>query len=69
MVKFVIKEVRKARGITQAKLAERIGSTQRNVSNWENGVCEPDIATLYLIAEVLEVEMKELFLLEKKEGA
>ena len=67
MVKFVIKKVRKGRGITQEKLAARIGTRQKNISNWENGICEPDIATLYLIAKALEVDMKELFILEKEE--
>ena len=62
-----IKALRKKNDLTQEKLAERIGTRQRNISNWETGICEPDIVTLYLIAKALDVDIQELFIVEKEE--
>ena len=62
-----LKEIRMQKGITQEKLAKKIGNTQRNVSNWENGICEPDLKTLYLLGRVLEVRLEELLVLEQRE--
>ena len=36
--KFIFK-LRKEKGLTQAELAEKLGVTDRSVSNWENGKC------------------------------
>jgi len=42
----VIAEARIARGLSQAGLAERIGTTQSAVSRWERGHDEPRLRTL-----------------------
>lgn len=56
-----IKEFREELQLTQRELAEKIGSLQRNVSNWENGVNEPDCETILQLAELFNVSVDELF--------
>lgn len=55
-----IKELREELGITQAELAEKIGNVQRNISNWENGVSEPDVASILALADAFGVSTDEL---------
>ncbi len=50
-----IAETRKDRGVTQKQLAEKLGIYQSNMSNWENGVTEPDMQSLVRLADILEV--------------
>ena len=47
---------RVAAGLTQAQLAERLGTTQSAVSRLESGVQTPTLDTLYRLAEVLSVD-------------
>jgi transcriptional regulator with XRE-family HTH domain len=44
-----IREWRRAAGLSQAALAERIGTTQSAVSRWEHGHEEPRLSTLVAI--------------------
>ncbi|WP_456085750.1 helix-turn-helix domain-containing protein [Limnoraphis robusta] len=53
----LIKALRRYMGLTQAEFAERLGVRRKTVSEWENGVYEPTLATLKyltLIAEQVE---------------
>lgn len=45
-----LKQLRKARGLTQQKLAEQFGLSQQSIYKYENGLAEPDITTLKLMA-------------------
>ena len=56
-----IRELREEIGITQKQLAEAIGNMQRNVSNWEQGVIEPDLTTVVALADYFGVTLDELF--------
>ena len=56
-----IKELRKARGITQDQLAASIGISFQAVSKWENGIALPDIALAPKLAAYFSVSMDELF--------
>lgn len=56
-----IKELRKARGITQEQLAHSIGVSFQAVSKWENGITLPDIALAPSLAAFFGVTMDELF--------
>lgn len=56
-----IKELREDFQMTQKELAEKIGNVQRNISNWENGMSEPDCETLVKLTEVFGVTLDELF--------
>ncbi|WP_346207593.1 helix-turn-helix transcriptional regulator [Caldifermentibacillus hisashii] len=55
-----IKEVREAKGLTQPELAERIGSTDRNVSNYETGYSFPSVKVLYQISVELDASIDYL---------
>ena len=49
-----IAALRKAKGLTQAQLGERLGISFQAISNWENGKTLPDVAVLLDLAHVLE---------------
>lgn len=51
---------RKALGLTQAQLAERLHVTDKAVSRWERGVGLPDINLLEPLALALDVSLTEL---------
>ena len=55
-----IARLRKARGITQAELAEQLHFTYQAVSNWERGMSEPDSDTLLRLAVFFGVSTDEL---------
>ena len=61
-MKLRIKELRKELHLTQKELAIKIGSEQKNVSNWENGKNEPDLEMLCRLASVFKVSLDELIL-------
>lgn len=46
--------LRKAKGITQSELGERIGVSYQAVSKWERGEALPDITLLPDLAKILE---------------
>lgn len=52
---------RKKQGLTQAKLAELLGVTDKAVSKWERNISFPDISLLPAIATTLCVTVDELF--------
>ena len=56
-----IKEVRRSRGLTQERLAEKAEISARYLSRLEVGDQSPAIETLARLAEVLDVELWELF--------
>lgn len=60
-MKLKIKELRSEFQITQKELADKIGNTQRNVCNWENGKSEPDYDSLVKVADLFGVTLDELF--------
>jgi transcriptional regulator with XRE-family HTH domain len=43
------------------ELAEKLGVTDRSVSNWENGVCLPDASLYRLLCDILQISINELF--------
>ena len=55
-----IAERRKAKGLTQLDLAERIHVTDRAVSKWECGRSMPDSSIMLELCEVLEISVNEL---------
>ncbi len=52
---------RKGLGLSQEKLAEKLGVTFQAVSKWENGKSTPDISLLPLIADIFGCTIDELF--------
>ena len=62
-----LKKIRTEKKLTQDALAEKLHVTRQAISNWENDKTKPDIESLELLAEVLEVDIEELIYGEKKE--
>ena len=62
-----IKELRKAVGISQQKLAEAVGATQRNISYWEAGI-EINASYASKIANYFDVSVDYLLGLEDEFG-
>lgn len=56
-----IAECRKGKKLTQRELAEKLGVTDRSVSNWENGVCLPDASLYRALCDILQISINELF--------
>ena len=61
-----LKELRMEKGLTQAKLAEQLNTTNRSVSRWETGSTLPDISILIDLADFYEVDIKEIIDGERK---
>lgn len=62
--KFIATE-RKAKRLTQAKLAEKVFVSEKTVSKWENGNGIPDTNSLPKLCEILGVSINELLSGEK----
>lgn len=61
MIGKQLKEVRKARGLTQAELAERVGVSLSTVKKWELDMNEPNSDKLIALALTLNVSTDYLF--------
>ena len=55
-----IASCRKEQGLTQARLAERLGITDRAVSKWENGKSLPDASIMLELCDLLKITVNEL---------
>lgn len=55
-----IAELRKAQGLTQDELSEKLGVTPQAVSKWENDLSYPDILLLPQLAQLFDVTVDEL---------
>lgn len=60
-MKLKIREYREEFQLTQKELAEKIGSAQKNISNWEKGLSEPDCETIMKISTLFHISLDELF--------
>ena len=57
--------LRKAQGMTQKELAERIGVSDKTISHWERDESAPDISALPILADIFGVTVDELLRGEK----
>ena len=64
--KFIL-ENRKLKKLTQSELAEKLGVTDRAVSNWENGKNMPDLSIFKPLCDTLDISINELISGEKIE--
>ncbi len=62
-----IAKLRKESKMTQKELAEKIGVTDRAISNWENGRRIPDVSLYQKICETFGITLNELFSGERVE--
>jgi len=61
-----IKEILEEKGIKQKWLAEKLGKSYNMVNSYVKNRQQPRLEVLYKIAEILEVDVKELLLDTKK---
>ena len=52
---------RKALGMTQRELAEKLGMSDKSVSKWERGVCLPDVSVYRELCDILGISLNEFF--------
>ncbi|PIB30740.1 transcriptional regulator [Gaetbulibacter sp. 5U11] len=57
-----IKEVLKDKGISQTWLSKQIGKSYTTINEYSRNVRQPSLEDLYKIAEILNVEVKELLI-------
>lgn len=55
-----LRQLRKAKGMTQTELAQLMGLTQQAIGKWENGAASPDPATLVKLAAIFGVSVDAL---------
>ena len=55
-----IKNLRKAKGISQEELAVRLNVVRQTVSKWERGISVPDSGMLISLAEELDTSVSVL---------
>lgn len=55
-----VKQLREARSMTQAALAEKIGVSSKTISKWETAKGLPDISLLQPLAQALGISVMEL---------
>lgn len=56
-----IRCLRKAMGVTQEEMAQKLGVTYQAVSKWENDAAQPDISMIPALANYFSVSIDELF--------
>ena len=61
-----LREIRKAKGISQLKLAMDLNTTQNTISRYETGAHEPGIKELILIADYFQISID--YLLERTDN-
>jgi HTH-type transcriptional regulator/antitoxin HipB len=57
-VGILIKQARKAKGLTQKELGDMLGIGESRVSKYESGKQNPTIGTLQKIADTLDVKIE-----------
>ena len=61
-VEIELKELRKQKNITLSELSRLTGISKSHLNYIENGVKEPTISVLVLIAKALNVKIDELYI-------
>lgn len=54
-----IAEKRKALGLTQKQLAEKLNMSDKSVSKWERGICLPDVSIYMELCNILRISINE----------
>ena len=56
-----IAQLRQEKGWTQQVLGEQVGVTNKTVSRWEKGNYMPDLATIPVLCQTLDISVNEFF--------
>ena len=59
-VQILMKEARKKKGLKQSDIAEKMEVKPSTISNWENGISEPDIDSFVQYCQICGVDFAEL---------
>lgn len=60
-----IKEILKAKGITQTWLAEKMNKSYTTINEYARNVRQPSVEDLYEIADILQVQVTDLLVNKK----
>ena len=60
-----LRALRKEKRLKQSELAKKLSTTQRKISYWEAGKTEPDLQSIWLIADYFDVSID--YLIGRKE--
>lgn len=52
--------LRESADLTQQQLADKLQTTQRKISYWESGKIQPDLESLWAIADLFDITTDEL---------
>lgn len=55
-----VKNARKASGLTQKQVAEKLSVVESCYANWEQGRTEPNIETLRKLSKLFDISLDEL---------
>ncbi|MCY8144344.1 helix-turn-helix transcriptional regulator [Bacillus haynesii] len=69
MKNYKLIQARKTKGYTQEKLAKKLEYRKSTISNWENGYSTPKMEDAFKLAEILEKDIKDLFLNQKEQDS
>ena len=58
--RFILKELRLEKGLTQIEVAKIVNMSKMAISHWEKGNSEPSIEQLKLLARFFDVSMDYL---------
>lgn len=59
--------LRRQRNLTQEEIGEQVSVSAQAVSKWENDISYPDVPTLVILADILDVSLDTLLGKEKEE--
>ena len=57
----VIRNARKALGLTQRQLSDRLGVSNTSVSNWEKGLSRPDADMIQKLCAILHLQANDFY--------
>lgn len=60
-----LKSLRTEKGLSQRQLADELGITRSAYANYEQGIREPDFATLAKLCRFFEISADEILCLKK----
>ena len=62
-------KLRKAQGLSQEALAEKLNTSRQAVSKWENNNGYPETEKIILISQIFQITLDELLMDDKEPGS